>query len=960
MARLLAVLAAVSLCLVSVASRAQSTFTVDSTGDAGAGTLRQAILDSNANPPPAGTRNRIEFDLAGAAPFTIAPTSALPTVTAPVDIDGTSQSGFVLAPLIVLDGNGAGAGANGLRITAGDSVVRALVVQRFSDNGIQLEIGGGNIVTGCYIGTNAAGNADQGNNGDGILILDSAGNTVGGDEVGQGNLISGNGGAGARGIAIEGAGSTGNQVLGNLIGTDVTGTADLGNNDEGVSIGNNASGNFIGGPAAGQGNLISGNSRGVFIRSSATQNIVQGNKIGTNLAGTAALGGLGNNSNGGVLLQGDDNLIGGNTPGARNIISGNDSDGVFIGGGILGISGNRIQGNYIGLDVTGANAVPNNGRGILNSNGNDNIFGGSGAGEGNIISGNVEEGISIVSQSAARNIVQGNIIGLNASGTAEVPNGRGGVLIEGGAIGPMFGDEADNNQIGGMAAGARNVISGNQGHGIHIRDDSGNALGTRFNVVEGNFIGTDVTGTFDLGNDGIGIFIEGSNENRIGGASAEARNVISGNDSFGVFILGPATGNLVQGNFVGVDASGMLPLGNSSVGVGVENTTGNIIGGSSGAGNVIGGNGSSGVFLNDGAVGVVVQGNFIGTDLGGSVDLGNVGDGILVSFSSTGNRLGGSLGEGNTIKFNGENGVEIQAISAENNAILSNNIFGNDLLGISLNGGQGNIGQEAPSLLEAISSGATLTVSGTLASAPNTTYTIQFFVNSSLDPSGFGEGEFFLGETQIDTDGAGNADFTAVAAIVNADLDLNAFADPRVTATVTDPSGNTSEFSNGVALVVAGTVQFSAAAYQANADAGTAIVTLLRSGGSDGEISVQFSTADGTAVEGLDYTGVVQVVIFADGQTSAEVEIPLLNPDGVFGDRTVLLALNEPSAGIVLGDPEVAILAIVYPAAPTPTLISGGGCQLGARVPSGGVGLMACLTFAAWGLLRLRRCVLGD
>lgn len=955
MARLIAVFAAVSLCLFSVASRAQSTFTVDSTGDAGAGTLRQAILDSNANPPPAGTRNRIEFDLAGASPFTIAPASALPTVTAPVDIDGTSQPGFVLAPIIVLDGNGAGAGVDGLNITAGDSVVRALVIQRFSDNGIVLETGGGNIVTGCYVGTNAAGNADQGNQDDGILILNSANNTIGGDEAGQGNLVSGNGGAGARGIAIEGAGSTGNQVFGNLIGTDVTGTADLGNNDEGVSIGDDASGNFIGGPNVGQGNLISGNSRGVFIQSSATQNTVQGNKIGTNLAGTAALGGLGNNSNGAVLLQGDDNLIGGSTPGSRNIISGNDADGVFIGGGILGISGNRIQGNYIGLDVTGANAVPNNGRGILNSSGNDNIFGGSGAGEGNVISGNAEEGIAIVSQSAARNVVQGNIIGLDASGTVEVPNGEDGVLIEGGAIGPMFGDEADDNQIGGTAAGARNVISGNQGDGVHIRDDSGNALGTRFNIVEGNFIGTDVTGTLDRGNDGFGVFIEGSNENRIGGTSVEARNVISGNDSFGIFILGPATGNLVQGNFVGVDVSGLLPLGNDSVGVGVENTTGNVIGGATGAGNVISGNGSSGVYLNDGAVGVAVQGNFIGTDLGGVVDLGNAGDGILVGQASTDNRLGGGLAEGNTIKFNGENGVEIQETSAVDNAILSNNIFGNDLLGISLNGGQGNLGQEAPALLEATSSGATLTVTGTLASAPNTTYTIQFFVNSSLDPSGFGEGEFFLGETQIVTDGAGNVDFTAVADIVNSAVDLNAIVDPRVTATVTDPNGNTSEFSNGVSLVIAGTVQFSAAAYQANADAGPAVVTLLRSGGSDGEISVQFSTADGTAFAGLDYTGVVQVVTFADGQTSAEVEIPLLNPDGVFGDRTVLLALSNPSEGIVLGDPEAAILTIVYPAAPAPTLISGGGCQLGAPAPSGGLGLMACLALGAWGLLRLHR-----
>src|SRR5262249_22766180 len=129
---------------VSVAMTAAAmTFTVTNTGDnggvnpapgAGTGTLRQAIVDANANPGA----DMIVFSIPGASPFTISPTSALPTITDPLTIDGTTQPGFGGSPIIELNGTVAGGAANGLNITAGRSTVRGMVINRFGQNGILL------------------------------------------------------------------------------------------------------------------------------------------------------------------------------------------------------------------------------------------------------------------------------------------------------------------------------------------------------------------------------------------------------------------------------------------------------------------------------------------------------------------------------------------------------------------------------------------------------------------------------------------------------------------------------------------------------------------------------------------------------------------------------------------------------------------------------------------------------
>jgi hypothetical protein len=321
-----------------------STFLVTSPDDAGPGSFRQAILDANATPG----LNTIAFALDGCGAHSIVPTSALPRVTNPVVIDGTTQPGFAGTPLIELNGSRAGFN-NGLTISAGGSTVRGLVINGFLNFGVALEDNGNNVLEGNYIGTDVTGTAARANAIGGVDVA-SSNNTIGGTANAAGNLISGNGssGLGQRwGILIISDGATGNVVQGNKIGTDVTGTKALGNLSVGVEL-FGASGNLIGGPAAGAGNVVSGNgTAGISIVGGpslggelhATDNVVQGNWVGTDVTGTISLG----NGASGVSVSGSNNTIGGEDAGAGNTIAFNRNDGVRVDRG----TGNAILGNAI-------------------------------------------------------------------------------------------------------------------------------------------------------------------------------------------------------------------------------------------------------------------------------------------------------------------------------------------------------------------------------------------------------------------------------------------------------------------------------------------------------------------------------------------------------------------------------------------------------------------------------------
>ncbi len=415
-----------------------------------------------------------------------------------------------------------------------------------------------------------------------------------------------------------------------------------------------------------------------------------------------------------------------------------------------------------------------------------------------VISGFGGNGISI---SGSNNIIEGNFIGTTPDGTDNQGNSGSGVSIT--PLPTPSPPPTDNNRIGGTTAAARNLISGNFGNGVEINRASGN-------LVQGNIIGTNINGTAALGNSGAGVSIFEANNNIIGGATAGVSNLISANGSegeAGVSISGSsATGNLVQGNFIGTDLNGTAVLGNSGAGVQISAGSNTVGGTTSTARNLISGNGANGVSISF-AGSNLVQGNFIGTDGSGAGDVGNFGHGILIGSSD--NSIGGTVAAaGNVIAFNGKDGTSdgvavvtsIDVGISTGNAILANAIFSNAGLGIDLGDdgvtqndardldtGPNNL-QNFPVLSSALVSTTGTTITGTLDSTANRTFQVEFFLNPVCDDSGNGEGQTFLGATTVRTGDVGDAAFTANLPTVVPPGQL-------ITATATDSAGNTSEFS---------------------------------------------------------------------------------------------------------------------------------------------------------------------
>ena len=742
-------------------------------------TLRAAIQEANAT---AGTTDTITFNLGSGLP-SISASLELPHITSPVVIDGATGG----ATLIEINGSNAGSGASGLVLDpgSGGSQIKALAVRNFASYGILVRTNG-NTIQNCYVIFNGL---------DGLIIFGGANNLIGGATAGARNIVGGNRGPG---VTIFGSAASGNRVQGNYIGVG----GYTGNATSGVRI-DSAPNNLIGGNQAGERNIISDNDNDgvLIIGSTATGNSVQGNYIGTTEAGTAA------NSNGfaGVSIGSPNNTVGGTTPGAGNLISGNGHEGVYISS-----SGNQVQGNLIGTDVNGTADVGNILQGVRIQGGTNNTIGGTAAGARNLISGNDNNGVQIDGSAATGNLVQGNIIGTDVNGTTALGNLQNGVSISG----------SPNNTIGGTVSGARNVISGNGDNNVLIEGS-----GATGNTVAGNFIGTNATGTAALNFTprGDGVRIDGAPGNLIGGTTPSARNVISGWIGVGVMIGGGASGNSVQGNYIGTDVSGTVALGNRLRGVGIVSASNNLIGGQAAtAGNLISGN-HSGVEifrsnLGD-ATGNKVQGNRIGTDASGTAPLGNSFYGVTLSNVHD-NLIGGGSGLGNIIAFNGQVGVSVFIIgnqTSNGNAILGNSIFENRRLGINLydgvyladdsdvvtpnDAGDADTGpnnfQNYPVITSAVNnlSANTTTIQGTLNSTANTIFTIQIFSSAAADPTGYGEGQTFRASTTVTTDANGNAAFSVT-------LNTAIPAGQVITATATDPSNNTSEFSQTVAVNV--------------------------------------------------------------------------------------------------------------------------------------------------------------
>ena len=409
-----------------------ATFVVTNTNDSGAGSLRQAILDANANAGP----DVITFNI-GAGLKTITPTSKLPDITDPVVIDGTTQPGFTGAPLIEISGNSIGFNQL-LVITAGNSTIRSLIINHFQNGGIVLSDNGGNHVEGCYVGTDATGSAGTSNNGNAIAISSSSNNVIGGTAPNTRNVIGGTSG----GISVFGFGGNGNQILGNYIGVSAAGNARV-PIGSGIIIG--TSNNIVGGTTPAARNVIAAiGDGGILIQPSGafatSGNVVQGNYIGTDAGGNVALG----FANTGVVIfnSSDDNVIGGTVPGAGNVISGN-ATGLFIDGFNAGAegppTGNVVQGNLIGVGADGSTPVPNSFQGVRISSALNTTVGGSVPFAGNIIAfnGPTEDigvnGIELIGDSTKNISIRGNFIysngrlGIDINPSGVTPNDAGDV-----------------------------------------------------------------------------------------------------------------------------------------------------------------------------------------------------------------------------------------------------------------------------------------------------------------------------------------------------------------------------------------------------------------------------------------------------------------------------------------------------------------------------------------------------
>jgi parallel beta-helix repeat protein len=622
-------------------------------------------------------------------------------------------------------------------------------------DGVLLNNGATNdFVQGDFIGTDSGGSLAQGNAGNGVEVVGN--NNYIGYYSGPHLVIAANGGDG---ILLDSS-AMNNLVVGTYVGINFAGTAGVGNSTNGIEV--LGTSNSIGSSVSGGRNLISGNfADGILLGSSASSNAVQDNSVGINTNASAAVGNSGN----GVEVLGSSNTIGGATAVYRNIISGNALDGILLGGAG---HNNPVQANFIGLNAIGTTAFANSGNGIEVAQSNDTI-GGTTTAARNVVSANAQDGI-LLDSGVSGIVVQGNYIGTNASGTAGVGNSANGIEVL-----------ASGNTIGGIISGQRNIVSGNLFDGILL------GSGVTGTAVQGNYIGTNNAGTAALANSSNGIEVDGAN-NSIGGTTAAARNIISGNSLDGVFIAGGATGVAVQGDYLGTNAAGSAAVGNGT-GVEVAANAATIGGLSAASRNLVSGNSGDGVTIDSGVSGAVVQGNYIGVNSGNNAALGNSGYGVNVAGTHT--LIGGSTAAAaNIIANNATGGVNLSAGSG--NTVRRNAIYANGATqvgpGIILASGANN-NLSAPTISTATLAGSVLTVTGTF-SAPtaNVPYVLEFFVSPAGDP----EGKIYVGSKTVIPSSTGTQAFTfkaSTAAATNTTL---------ITATLTDNLGDTSAFSNAV------------------------------------------------------------------------------------------------------------------------------------------------------------------
>jgi hypothetical protein len=455
----------------------------------------------------------------------------------------------------------------------------------------------------------------------------------------------------------------------------------------------------------------------------------------------------------------------------------------FAGVPLISVTGTSAGSGAEGLTIIGSNVTV---RGLVINSFN---------GDGILLSGDVQNCV-----------IEGNYIGTNFNGSIAQGNAGSGVHIVGGS----------SNRIGGSTVAARNVISGNL-NGVLIESSDYADIDAIGNLVQGNYIGLGANGLNFVGNTGRGVHVLSANNTSIGGSTAGARNVISGNGNHGILISrgtdgSSSEGTVVQGNFIGTNSAGTAARGNLGDGVVVDTALNTAIGGlSAGQGNVISGNSGSGIVVKTEEVlpfppaGTSIQGNFIGTD---NIQLNVISNGKMGIHLSANTHH--SIVQGNSVFFSSLSGIRVDTASNENslrqNETTFNGFPSDAGLGIDLGGvgvtpndpgdadGGANTQQNFPFLTVAglpDGFGGNITIQGTLDSTPNSTFVIDLFSSSFCDSSSHGEGRNYLQSLEVTTDSLGHAAFST-SFLWDGEFNYTATASQGSLGTETT---NTSEFS---------------------------------------------------------------------------------------------------------------------------------------------------------------------
>ncbi|PSL45663.1 putative repeat protein (TIGR01451 family)/predicted secreted protein (Por secretion system target) [Chitinophaga niastensis] len=755
---------------------AQKTFTVNMTGDESdpnAGqigddgvcdvdlntpgnqcTFRAAIENQNGNRNLG--QNMIIFEIpnapgSGSIILQIGSTGLgpLPPILGSVIISALNNDGR----RIELDGTMAGANAIGLQLLGGQCQISFFIINKFSSHGIFISGtpppgDGSHIIQSNYIGTDGTGTIAKGNGGDGIFIDNTPGNTIGGVGVLR-NIISGNTGYG---INIKGLDSTqfgtngasNNLAKGNLIGLDISGENALPNKKDAVIL-NNAPNNTIGGTNPGEGNKMAGDStsNGVTVKGSLTEGIkILGNFIGENKTGVKFAVGISASAKP-ITIEGNfiTNIAGvgidlfANADGSYNIRKNGFEGNMKIGSKLRFADGSTIQVMYQGNLHTGngmAMDVVESFKGKI-----DWVVAGDTLRLGQV-------GSNFIFHAAGNKNFSNGIYDANTgiafNYVADIPGGVQMALRANGDIYRNNGAEGRKGRVVLKAgtefsyavSGSSGVNNGKDGDRIDVFTDA-NAIAT--------FTSTDNKFAF---NGGGGIRWISDGKNLLTVRAFIERDFIDRNTITGIEVTSFLTGKSILNDTV---------TNNGGPGILVDgNTIAHI------EGNLVSGNGT-GILVNDAATANIVSNTV--TANGKGIALGGTGTGSAISANAIFKNLGLGIDLGN----DGPTPNHVGVVAGPNNF------------------------QNFPVLTSVNNAGGNTNIQGTLNSTHNTTFRLEFFRNDACNPTGFGEGQAFLDSLNVTTDAGGNVAFKNVLPGITLP------AGTAVTATATDPNGNTSEFS---------------------------------------------------------------------------------------------------------------------------------------------------------------------